>query len=200
MNRDSADRMIASVPVAKIRVGERSRALREDAVAALVESIKSIGLQTPISAQVDESSREEQYLLVAGRHRLEACRRLGMGHVDARIVDLNETERRLWENSSGNPSGRPKLPEDVKELARGLTKEAIQTLAAVMRDAHAPHSARVRSAEVILDRAWGRPETSANIRISQDVRDLSTAEILAALATFGIAAAEPGVDGSEVVH
>ena len=102
--------------------------------------------------------------------------------------------------ASGNPSGRPKIPEDVKEMARGLTKEAIATLAAVMRDAAAPHSARVRSAEVILDRAWGKPESSTNIRISQDVRDLSTAEILVALAALGVAAAEPGADGSEVVH
>jgi len=93
-----------------------------------------------------------------------------------------------------------KIPQDVKEMARGLTKEAIATLAAVMRDAAAPHSARVRSAEVILDRAWGKPESSTNIRISQDVRDLSTAEILVALAALGFAAAEPGADGSEVVH
>ena len=97
MNRDSADRMIASVPVAKIQVGERSRALREEAVASLAESIKSIGLQTPISVQIDESSREERYLLVTGRHRLEACRRLGMAHVDARIVDLDGVRRKLWE-------------------------------------------------------------------------------------------------------
>jgi hypothetical protein len=108
--------------------------------------------------------------------------------------------KRFQKGQSGNPSGRVKIPPDVKEMARGLTKEAIGTLAAVMRDAAAPHSARVRSAEVILDRAWGRPETSANIRISQDVRDLSTAEILAALASCGIVGAEERPDGSEVVH
>jgi hypothetical protein len=79
-------------------------------------------------------------------------------------------------------------------MARGLTKEAIATLAAVMRDAAAPHSARVRAAETLLDRAWGRPETSANIRISQDVRDLSTAEILIALSSFGIVS---GIAGEE---
>jgi ParB family transcriptional regulator, chromosome partitioning protein len=99
MNRDSADRIIASVPVTKIRVGERSRALCEDAMVSLVESIKTIGLQAPISVQIDPSSREERYVLVAGLHRLEACRRLGMAHIDARIVDLDKTEQRLWEIS-----------------------------------------------------------------------------------------------------
>src|SRR5215510_6728562 len=93
----AADRMVASVPLAMIRVGDRSRALCEDAVVSLAESIKTIGLQTPIFVQIDPVSRDERYLLVAGLHRLEACRRLGMAHIDALIMDLNQTERRLWE-------------------------------------------------------------------------------------------------------
>ena len=108
--------------------------------------------------------------------------------------------RSFSKGKSGNPSGRPKIPDDVKELARGLTKEAIATLATVMRDAEAPHSARVRAAETLLDRAWGKPETSANIRINHDARDLSTAEILAALSSFGIAGAEERPDEPDSIH
>jgi hypothetical protein len=117
------------------------------------------------------------------------------------VADRRLANLRPWgKGQSGNPSGRLKIPADVKEMARGLTKEVIATLAAVMRDAAAPHSARVRAAETLLDRAWGRPETSANIRISRDVRDLTTAEILAALAAFGVVGAEESPDEPDVVH
>jgi hypothetical protein len=112
----------------------------------------------------------------------------------------NQYGRRFQKGQSGNPAGGIKIPQDVRELARGLTKEAIATLAAVMRDDAAPHSARVRAAETLLDRAWGRPETSANIRVSSDVRELSTAEILAALASLGIAGEETSADEPDVVH
>jgi hypothetical protein len=78
--------------------------------------------------------------------------------------------------------------------------KAIATLAAVMRDAAAPPSARVRAAETLLDRAWGRPETSANIRVSTDVRELSTAEILAALAALGVVGAEERSDELGSLH
>jgi hypothetical protein len=60
---------------------------------------------------------------------------------------------------SGNPRGRPKLPEDVKhvrELAREYTIEAIATLAAVMADGSGP--AKVAAANAMLDRGWGKAE------------------------------------------
>lgn len=61
---------------------------------------------------------------------------------------------------SGNPGGRPKLPEDVKhvrELAREYTAQAVTALADVMSNSSSD-SARVSAASVLLDRGWGKAE------------------------------------------
>lgn len=61
--------------------------------------------------------------------------------------------------SSGNPGGRPRLPEDVKhvrELARDYTAQAIEALVATLSDGG--HSAKVAAANALLDRGWGKAE------------------------------------------
>lgn len=58
---------------------------------------------------------------------------------------------------SGNPGGRPKELFHVRELAQERTSEAIETLTQIMRTG-TPDGARVRAAEALLDRAWGRSE------------------------------------------
>lgn len=92
--------------VAAIHVAEGRRALREDAVPPLMESIKRLGLQVPLAIRVaDEMVMPDDGeivanvpMLVAGRHRLEACRRLGMATVP--VVEFpNEADARLWEIS-----------------------------------------------------------------------------------------------------
>ena len=58
---------------------------------------------------------------------------------------------------SGNPTGRPKLPENIgelRELARAYTQEAIETLVIVM--ASGTGQARVVAANALLDRGWGK--------------------------------------------
>jgi hypothetical protein len=94
--------------------------------------------------------------------------------------------------NSANPGGRPKLPEDVKhvrELARQYTVQAVQTLAKVMESSNSD-SAKVSAANTLLDRGWGKAESTTNVNVNRNVRDLSTAEILAALAADGVAGAE----------
>jgi len=102
--------------------------------------------------------------------------------------------------ASGNPGGRPRIPEEVKELARAHTVEAIRTLAEVMGDPSAPHAARLNAAEKLLDRAWGKSESTVNVNDNRTPRDLSTAELLSAIAALGVVGKEEGAGGDQAVH
>lgn len=57
---------------------------------------------------------------------------------------------------SGNPSGRPKVVGEVRDLARQHCPEAIQTLVTIMSSAKAQDGARVAAAKEILDRGYGK--------------------------------------------
>ena len=64
---------------------------------------------------------------------------------------------------SGNPGGRPKGYGEVRELARQHTEKAIDVLVGIMYDEKAPASARQAAAEALLNRGWGKPETTVNV-------------------------------------
>lgn len=57
---------------------------------------------------------------------------------------------------SGNPGGRPKVPSHIREMARALTEEAIETAADIMRNPGETGSARMAAVNAILDRGWGK--------------------------------------------
>ena len=72
---------------------------------------------------------------------------------------------------SGNPGGRPRIVEAVRDIARESTELAITTLRTIATDTDAPHAARVSAATALLDRAWGKPaqQLSADINAAQTV-------------------------------
>jgi hypothetical protein len=89
---------------------------------------------------------------------------------------------------SGNPGGRPKKPQtieakriiaDVKAAARALTQDAIDTLAAVMKDPKAPPAARISAAVALLDRGHGRPTQAVDVsgEVAFDFSRLSDDEL-----------------------
>ena len=60
--------------------------------------------------------------------------------------------------TGGRQPGTPnRITADVKAVAATYTAQALETLAEIMQDGTAPHSARVAAANALLDRAVGKP-------------------------------------------
>jgi len=58
---------------------------------------------------------------------------------------------------SGNPGGRPKQVRELMEIARALSAEGIEELAAIMRDKQLAPAMRMAAIDRILDRGMGKP-------------------------------------------
>lgn len=79
------------------------------------------------------------------------------------------------------------MPEDVKQMARAATADAIACLVRIVRNPKAPPSAQVSAADSLLNRAWGRPEQAVNV--TADMTG-SLVDVLASLAAIPIATAQ----------
>ena len=102
---------------------------------------------------------------------------------------------------SGNPGGRPGVPKHVRELAKQHTEMSIYALAKIVGDETEKVSGRVRAAEVLLNRAWGRPPEALEItgagggpiQLQQEAKD-DLASLIASIAArqgTGDVAGEP---------
>jgi hypothetical protein len=69
---------------------------------------------------------------------------------------------------SGNPTGGSKAVTDIIEAARALTPRALAALDKALDD---PARA-VQAAQVLLDRAWGRPPIFADLVTHEPVADV----------------------------
>ena len=69
---------------------------------------------------------------------------------------------------SGNPGGRPAVSAELRALARERTPAAMNVLTQIMQDPKAPAAARVAACRELLDRGYGRPESSVNAKIQTE--------------------------------
>ena len=76
----------------EIEIRSTTRPYNATAVVELKRSIEAIGLQSAPTVV----ERDGRYVLVAGRHRIEALRLLGVETVLVRVVDMDDTEARMW--------------------------------------------------------------------------------------------------------
>jgi ParB-like chromosome segregation protein Spo0J len=80
------------VAIDEIDLSHTIRPYNAAVVAELAQSIRAIGLQTPLTCIV----RDGQHILVAGRNRLEALRLVGAEQAPVRVVDFDDVEAKLW--------------------------------------------------------------------------------------------------------
>lgn len=67
---------------------------------------------------------------------------------------------------SGNPNGRPRLPQefkDLREVAKVYTKDALKTLVSILEDEDCDPRARVQACNSILDRGYGKPRQEIEV-------------------------------------
>ena len=67
---------------------------------------------------------------------------------------------------SGNPSGRPKLPADIREAFKAKAPEALEVLTRCLQSAD--DRIAMMAAQAILDRGYGRPTQSIDANINDD--------------------------------
>src|SRR5258706_7495442 len=79
------------IDTGSIVVPKGHREIDQEAIAGLADSIQTIGLQHPITVR---RGADGECVLIAGRHRLEAYKRLGIPRISARIME--EGLGRLW--------------------------------------------------------------------------------------------------------
>ena len=61
--------------------------------------------------------RDSRYVLVAGRHRIEALRSLGFEHVPVRLVEMNHLEARMWAISENLHRAELTVQERSRQIA-----------------------------------------------------------------------------------
>lgn len=86
-----------TIPIAKIHVPERLRAVEEDHALAISASIVEHGLLNPVTVRATPASKGGAYTLVAGAHRLRAMELLDEIEIDAVVVDADQQEAVLLE-------------------------------------------------------------------------------------------------------
>jgi hypothetical protein len=103
-----------------------------------------------------------------------------MTHTNSPIDSNNEQKKRrgnpAWQK--GNAGGRPAALGDLREAARGYSTEALETLATVMRDPEAGHSARVAAARELLDRGYGRAVQAIDVGVQVNVAETHAAVLM----------------------
>lgn len=73
------------------------------------------------------------------------------------MAAARDAHGRFVKGTSGNPGGRPAIPEGQKELLRDLVPAALEIKRKILLDDNAPLTLRNAVADSVLDRVYGKP-------------------------------------------
>lgn len=74
-----------------------------------------------------------------------------------------DSKGRFTKGKSGNPNGRAKIPADLKEAFKAQCPKALDILVGIMNDPVSKDNDRIRAAEIILDRGYGKPAQAVEL-------------------------------------
>ena len=110
------------------------------------------------------------------------------------ITDENPQEmgeekypNRYKPGQSGNPGGRPKKTKEdefLLEKLKGLTPLALEKMEAMLNNDRVAALAKVRIIEIILERTFGKVESSVKVTNTQESVEAAQAELEAIFASF----------------
>lgn len=111
-----------SLDVGRVYPSPTAREVRQPQVAALAESIKEIGLRTPITVRsvmkIINGRDQPAWEIVAGHHRYEAAVRLGWRQIEGIEFDGAELDAELWEIDENLMRSELTEMERARALAR----------------------------------------------------------------------------------
>lgn len=149
---------IAHLPISEIEIGARRRTLDQARVEALAESMREIGLQTPITVGDTDSKVKP---LIVGHHRIEAAKQLGWPKIPCLIVTMDKLTRQLWEIDENL------CRFELTELERG---EHLADRKLIYEQLH-PETRQHVSGAVAANAAMGRRDAADNLSIASFTAD-----------------------------
>lgn len=82
---------------------------------------------------------------------------------NGRKMERDERGRFVKGHAFPSSGGRPKLPEELKEAFQRASPRALEVLVKIVNDDEAKDADRIRAAEVIFDRGYGKPRQAVDL-------------------------------------
>jgi hypothetical protein len=73
------------------------------------------------------------------------------------------------------------VPQEVRDMARALTPDALRVVGECLRSKRAPWSARMRAVEIALERGWGKAVQPVEVNDQRPLAGVPAEKLLAAL-------------------